>query len=41
MNKKVEEKKEIENKEVNGEGSITEISDEISGIIDEYEGLTL
>ena len=28
-------------KEVNGEGSITEISDEISGIIDEYEGLTL
>ena len=28
-------------KEINGEGSVTEISDEISGIIDEYEGLTL
>jgi len=28
-------------KEVNGEGSITEISNEISGIIDQHEGLTL
>ena len=28
-------------KEINGEGSVTEISDEISGIINEYEGLTL
>ena len=28
-------------KEVNGEGSITEISNDISGIIDQHEGLTL